>query len=304
MIVSLIAFISLHANYKEIEDVCQMFERDYTLVIIGAQKGSFAFEMAENDGQCKVIMFEDNNPRASSLADKLLQKCNDDKSGNTPMLLNKRLNKTNFKNMARTFYFDIVCYLDHTYYTTKKGSKTLSIEVDNMLSIGWHTFFQARAGSDLEKVLETKNAQEITLLENGDRLFYFLGDKKTLDQDHLHSKKSPRNIRVNFNESIVLVETKSKAKYKKLFRPNGLSLIDFKLLYGAYPKEFDLKKWTKKVRWNKKVIVYPEEIFVTSKSLEMMAQFEPKEGRKTLSSTLLNKIIETNTRYELDELIN
>ncbi|MCH9621804.1 MAG: hypothetical protein S4CHLAM20_12320 [Chlamydiia bacterium] len=289
----------LLANYEMIEKVAKKFDREFTIFNVGAGDGEFAFEMAAQYANAKFIMVEDNNPKALVLADKLFERCSESEFENTPMLLNKRISNSNFKDMSACMYFDIVTYLGRKHYNTKKACPTIVSELNHMLNIGWHTFFETEADSDLDQILAEFNPHKIFTLDNGNHLYYFINKKTKLSKYHLLGKKVNRTIQVNFSENTEIIKTETLNSCKKIQRQPGLSLIDFKVLYGAFPTTKILQEEQKKLHLNKKLLLYPHEIIVTNNGLKLESAYMPKGTEPIICKHLFTELLKIHTRYEM-----
>jgi len=296
----LLSFLTYFANYEVIDKVAQKFEREFTLFNVGAGDGDYAFEMSEKFPDCKVIMVEDNNPKAQSLADALLERCLDKPDDNTPMLLNKRISKTNFKEIASCMHFDIVTYLGDKCYNMKPAS---SKDLDYMLNLGWHTFFEVDPENVIAALLATKKPFKTYQLANDKLLFHFVRPKNNLAKHSILAPEKNRPIKVNYSENFEYIyDPKHPLTNKKIHRRAGINLADFKILYGVFPTNKMLDKDRQEINLNNKRLLYPYEIIATNKGIELETRYIPDTSAPILNYKFFKDLCNTNTRYKINEL--
>jgi hypothetical protein len=287
----------LFANYPSIETICAKFDREFTLVSLGANDGELALSIAENFEQAQCIMIEDNNPKIKSLADKLLDKCKNIKN-NPPLLLNKRFNNSDLKAFSESSYFDVVTILGDNFYTNKRESKQLENYVDLLLNIGWHTFIESKEDSKIGIILASKDPVETLPLENGNCLFYFIKEKTCLQRNHLFGKFYSATIKTTFKENTETYPTNYPTQ-RMMQRPAGICLINFIGCYGTFPEQKALLQFESKYKLNTKQDIYPHEIFITNKGFKVASPNLPVEGEIPLTQDLLKALIHTKTKAEL-----
>lgn|GEM_PF-3117867 len=301
---SLIFYCSfMFAHTSEIYELCKEFKRDFTLLNLGAKDGELAFSLSKTFKNAKVIMVEDNNPHSLSLASALLKKCSEDKGGNTPMLLHLRFKATDFENLSHCNYFDVVTVIGKSTYTAKQPSYVnLKDYVKGLLSLGWHTFIEAHPSSDLYHVLEEFHPEKIIEGESS-CLFHFISEKRGLSKAHLFSSETQRSICVDFEQNSELFQGNAPFKTLILQRPAGLSLIDFKGLYGAFPTSFDLSQFHNRLFLPKKYIVYPHEMIVTVNGLLLASKNSLCKECKPYEEGFINALIDSKTQSEIKDLL-
>jgi hypothetical protein len=294
---------AVFSNYEQIEALGEQFTREFTVFSLGAKNGELGFELAERLPLAKIILVEDNNPKSTSFADELLERLKDANIKNFPLFLNKRITKEEFKTLSEIYYFDIVTFLGESFYNRQIDHGDLNERIDSMLDLGWHTFLECRQNSAIDKILSNKNALEVKTLDNGNNLYHFENRKTTLLRHHLFAPIHTRTINVDYEKSIEIFETERPTKYVILQRQNGLSVIDFKALYGSYPSKEMLQSEKNKVKLNKRQSMYPHELIVTNGGFRLMSPHLPIEDFLPLSDTFLNDLIKAKTKAEVIKLI-
>ncbi len=294
---------SIFCHYEEIDTLATQFTREFSLFSVGAKDGEFAFELAERFPLAKMILVEDNNPKSTSFGNELLERLTCSEIENSPIFLNKRITKEEFKALSEIYYFDVVTFLGGSFYNNQIDHGDLNERIETMLDLGWHTFFECRQNSAMDKILSNKNAFEVRTLDNGHNLYHFENKKTNLSRYHLFAPTHQRTIHVDYEKSIEIFETERPTKYVILQRQPGLCLIDFKALYGSYPTEAMLQKEKNKIKLNGKQSMYPHELIVTNAGFKLASPHLPIEDFLPLSSTLFNDLIKAKTKAEVVKLI-
>lgn len=299
----LFSFLSLFGAVEQIDDLCHKFSREFTVLNIGAGDGEFAFDLSNEFENARVIMVEDNNPQSRSLADALVEKCSESEKENIPILVNKRLGKTDIKTLAGCGYFDVVTILGDSAYTGKQFYLlNMDTYAKSLLTLGWHTFIEAENESDLCTSLE-KLDPAYFYKRDGTTLFHFINEKKALARAHFFSRAHLRSIEVTFEKNIEIKYGEAPFRTLILQRPAGLSLLDFKGLYGAYPTIKELEKSFQGLKLDRKLSFYPHELFVTGKGLKLAASHHSIDDYKPFEKDFVKAIIKAATKSEIKALL-
>ena len=294
---------TLFGSIEEIEDLCNKFTRDFTLLNIGANDGEFAFDLSNRFKNAKIIMVEDNNPHSRSLATALLNKCVESKKENLPMLISKRLGKADFKILSSCCYFDVVTILGESAYT---GKQFYLLDLDeyakSLLSLGFHTFIEVKTDSDLYRALQEHHPLECY---EGDEvtLFHFVNEKKVLTRAHFLASEKERHIVVDFDRNIEIFTGQAPFKTLILQRPAALSLLDFKVLYGAFPTPDELRKFQTNLILSSNLSIYPHEIYVTTTGFELAAPYMERKDDKPCEESFIKKIIYATSKLKIQTLL-
>ncbi len=299
----LFGYASLFASIEEIDALCSKFTREFTVFNIGANDGAFAFDLSNRFKNAKVIMVEDNNPHSRSLSNTLLEKCVDSKKENIPILINKRLGKADLKSLSSCCYFDVVTILGESAYTGKQFYLlNLYTYAKSLLSLGFHTFIEVKTNSDLYSALQEHNPAESY---EGDEftLFHFINEKKVLTRAHFFAEEKQRHIIVDFDRNMEIFKGEAPFKTLILQRPAGLSLLDFKALYGAFPKTNTLQKFRANLALPLNLIIYPHEIYVTTNGFLLGAPYMPIKNDKPYEEDFVKAIINTTSKLEIETLL-
>ena len=294
---------AVFCDYEEIDALASQFSREFTVFSLGAKDGEFAFDLAESFPLAKTILVEDNNPKSTSFGDELLEKLTTDESKNSPIFLNKRITKEEFKALSEIYYFDIVTFIGESFYNKQINQGDLNERIEIMLDLGWHTFFECRQNSSIDKILSKKESIEVRTLDNGHNLYHFENKKTKLSRHHLFAPENQRTIHTDFEKSIEIFETERPTKYVILQRQPGLCLIDFKALYGSYPTQEMLHKEKSKLKLNTRQSMYSHELIVTNQGFKLVSPHLPLEDFLPLSTTLFNELIKTKTKAEVIQLM-
>jgi len=294
---------TIFCDYEQIEAIADQFTREFTIFSLGAKHGELGFELAEKFPLAKIILVEDNNPKSTSFANKLLERLKESEIKNFPLFLNKRITKEECKTLSEVYYFDIVTFLGESFYNKQTDQGDLNKRIDSMLDLGWHTFFECRQNSAIDKIISNRNPLEVRTLDNGNNLYHFENKKTTLSRHHLFAPTHQRTIHVDYEKSIEIFETERPTKYVILQREPGLCLIDFKALYGSFPTKEMLQTEKNKIKLNGRQSMYPHELIVTNGGFKLMSPHLPIEDFMPLSSTLFTDLIKAKTTAEVLKLI-
>ncbi len=248
-------------------------------------------------------MAEDNNPQARSLANALLKKCSCSKQANTPMLVMRRLRQIDIRTLSSCCYFDVVTILGETSYT---GNQVYLFDMDkyakSLLTLGAHTFIEAAEGSDLYHALEKLDPTQ-SYRDGSSVLFYFSNEKTVLTRAHFFALEKKRLIVADFNQRYEVFTGNAPFKTLILHTPAGLSLLDFKALSGGFPTASDLEKFYRELRLRSKKNIYPHEIYVTAKGLQLNAAYHLIETDRPCDKEFVRAIINATSKGAVEALL-
>jgi hypothetical protein len=296
-------FVSLFGTFEQIHTLCKKFTREFTVLDVGSKDGEFAFSLSNAFNNACVIMAEDNNPQARSLANALLKKCTSSKKANTPMLVMRRLTDTDIRTMSSCCYFDVVTILGETSYT---GRQAFCFDIDmyakNLLTLGAHTFIEAAEGSDFSHALE-KLSPSKCYRDGSSILFYFVNERAVLTRAHFFAPEKERVIVADFEQRVEVFRGQSPFKTVILQARAGLSLLDFKALSGGFPTAGDLEKFYRELHLCSKKSIYPHEIYVTAKGLQLNAPYHVIETDRPCDKDFVRAIIHATSKGEIEALL-